>query len=386
MQRAKRAAPDDDGHGGQRSRDAGPSPPRPAASDGPGDAVDDASVLEVGPVPVSDADGADEVGPMPVRRAPGAAPSMHVRQLLLDVLPDGAQYERSYMHRDTVSHVVVIRPTDFIVTASVDGHVKFWKKQDEGIEFVKHFRAHLGAVAGLAASADGLLLCSAGDDRALKVFDVINFDMINMMRLSFEPGVCEWLHAPHAPQARVAVADRASARIVVMDAHGSGAALAEVSCHRRPVVAIALNGVAGVAISADEGGVLQYWDAETYAFPEDDRIAFRFITDTDLFALARLKARPCSIALSPDGAYFVVTASDRHVRVFQFATGKLSRVLDETLEVRDSAKASGRSGVGPTGASPWRRYAHRLIRGTVCCPGLPLPSPPPPISFRRIQS
>ena len=36
--------------------------------------------------------------------------------------------------------------TDFIITASVDGHVKFWKKQEEGIEFVKHFRAHLGIV------------------------------------------------------------------------------------------------------------------------------------------------------------------------------------------------------------------------------------------------
>jgi hypothetical protein len=34
--------------------------------------------------------------------------------------------------------------SDFIITASVDGHVKFWKKQEEGIEFVKHFRAHLG--------------------------------------------------------------------------------------------------------------------------------------------------------------------------------------------------------------------------------------------------
>ncbi len=35
--------------------------------------------------------------------------------------------------------------TDFIITASCDGHVKFWKKKDEeGIEFVKHFRSHMG--------------------------------------------------------------------------------------------------------------------------------------------------------------------------------------------------------------------------------------------------
>jgi hypothetical protein len=34
--------------------------------------------------------------------------------------------------------------TDFVITASADGHVKFWKKGDDGIEFVKHFRTHLG--------------------------------------------------------------------------------------------------------------------------------------------------------------------------------------------------------------------------------------------------
>lgn len=35
--------------------------------------------------------------------------------------------------------------TGFIITASCDGHVKFWKKCEEaGIEFVKHFRSHLG--------------------------------------------------------------------------------------------------------------------------------------------------------------------------------------------------------------------------------------------------
>jgi len=37
--------------------------------------------------------------------------------------------------------------SDFIVTASCDGHVKFWKKkEEEGIEFVKHFRSHLGNI------------------------------------------------------------------------------------------------------------------------------------------------------------------------------------------------------------------------------------------------
>jgi len=46
-----------------------------------------------------------------------------------------------------------------------------------------YFRAHLGAITYMAASYNGELLCTVSDDQALKVFDVINFDMINMIKL-----------------------------------------------------------------------------------------------------------------------------------------------------------------------------------------------------------
>lgn len=67
---------------------------------------------------------------------------LEYEKLYLENLPDAECYEKSYMHRDVVTHVVVTK-TDFIVTASVDGHLKFWKKMEDGIEFVKHFRSHL---------------------------------------------------------------------------------------------------------------------------------------------------------------------------------------------------------------------------------------------------
>lgn len=67
---------------------------------------------------------------------------LEYEKLYLENLPDAECYEKSYMHRDLVTHVVVTK-TDFIVTASVDGHLKFWKKMEDGIEFVKHFRSHL---------------------------------------------------------------------------------------------------------------------------------------------------------------------------------------------------------------------------------------------------
>lgn len=38
-------------------------------------------------------------------------------------------------------------------------------------------------IEGASVSADGALFCSVGDDQAMKVFDVVNFDMINMLKL-----------------------------------------------------------------------------------------------------------------------------------------------------------------------------------------------------------
>jgi len=80
------------------------------------------------------------------------------------------------MHKDQLTHAVMTPHTDFLITAGVDGVVKFWKKggRSEGVEFVKEFRVHGGAAAGeeeedgmggvrhVAVSADGRSFASAG--------------------------------------------------------------------------------------------------------------------------------------------------------------------------------------------------------------------------------
>ena len=73
------------------------------------------------------------------------------------------------------SYFAFIYRTDFLITTSIDGHLKLWKKQEIGIEFVKHYRAHLAQVVGATASADGTLYASISEDSTAKVFDVINF-------------------------------------------------------------------------------------------------------------------------------------------------------------------------------------------------------------------
>lgn len=64
---------------------------------------------------------------------------------------------------------------DFIVTTSVDGHLKFWKKTASGIEFVKHYKSHLSSIVDISLSADSELLTTISDDMSLKVYDITNF-------------------------------------------------------------------------------------------------------------------------------------------------------------------------------------------------------------------
>ncbi|KAK7244925.1 hypothetical protein RIF29_39754 [Crotalaria pallida] len=50
-------------------------------------------------------------------------------------------------------------------------HLKFWKKNPIGIEFAKHFKAHLGPIEGLAVSGDGLLFTTISDDSSVHIYD-----------------------------------------------------------------------------------------------------------------------------------------------------------------------------------------------------------------------
>jgi len=77
-----------------------------------------------------------------------------------------------YLYVDELSR------TDFIITCSCDGHIKFWKKQETGIEFVKHFRGHLGNIQDISINVSGTLLCTLSNDKSLKVFDVVNFGIL----------------------------------------------------------------------------------------------------------------------------------------------------------------------------------------------------------------
>jgi len=113
-------------------------------------------------------------------------------RILESRLPCAAMYEKSYMHRTELSHIAVTK-TDFVITASTDGVVKFWKKTSPGIEFVKTYRAHMGPLTGLSVSFSGdvAVTSGSGEDKTLRLFDVETYDMTQMIDLPYTPSaVC----------------------------------------------------------------------------------------------------------------------------------------------------------------------------------------------------
>jgi len=283
-----------------------------------------------------DAESDDEwIGPKPEEAVEQKKKKIKVlehEQMYLDNLPCAEYYEKSYMHRDAVSHVIVTK-TEFIVTGSCDGHIKFWKKQEEGVEFVKHFHAHMGNVQHMSANTSGSRLVSISNDKSLKVFDVDNFDMITMMKLDYVPGTCEWIHRPSDPQHTVAVSDSSSNKIHIYDAHGTNVPLHTLdSLHTKPVTIIKFNLVYDVVISVDELGMIEYWCGPKNDYKTPEYVDFDSKLDTDLFEFVKNKTICKSLAVSPNGEQFATLSTDRKVRVFKFLSGKLTRVFDESLQ------------------------------------------------------
>lgn len=96
-------------------------------------------------------------------------------KLYLSALPSAARYSKSLMHRDNLAFVTMTPSSDFLITTSIDGVVKFWKKADVGTEFVKMFRAHSGEITSVSVSSDGRCFATAGVDKKIAIFDVETF-------------------------------------------------------------------------------------------------------------------------------------------------------------------------------------------------------------------
>lgn len=259
-------------------------------------------------------------------------------------LPGSGLYEQSYMHRDVITHIVVARGSDFILTASIDGQVKFWKKTIKSIEFIKTFQAHRKRITALSVSPDDQRFCTTSSDQRLKIFDILHFDMTNILDLHYVPSNALWLN-----DSNIVVSDLCSKHLRVYNANGetsSGTNNEEhASClkvladiHSSPLTCMVLNTRFDTVISIDLKGMIEYWNRNEFTMPNYPKdVAFQYKYETDLYELAKKKTTALSVSISPYGDMFAVVCADKHIRIFAFKSGKLIDDINEERSVYEKA-------------------------------------------------
>ncbi|KAF3016859.1 hypothetical protein E8E14_012035 [Neopestalotiopsis sp. 37M] len=286
----------------------------------------------------------DDMGP----QLPSAAAPKKKRRVLpyeklyISALPTAPRYSKSLMHKEQLAFVTVTPLTEFLITSSVDGVVKFWKKVAQGIEFVKEFKAHLGEIRSVSVSQDGRSFATAGADKSVKIFDVFTFDLLAMLTLEYTPKAICWVHKRGASLPILAVSDDEKPLIYVYDGRGENQTPIHTikGLHKSVVSVMAFNDAHDCVVSADEGGMLEYWSpSSNYEKPDN---VFQYKSSTNLFDFKKAKSAPVSLNMSPSGHQFVTYSfPDRKIRVFEFASAKLYRTYDESLQVVEEMQQAG---------------------------------------------
>ncbi|KAI9665021.1 MAG: hypothetical protein M1821_006469 [Bathelium mastoideum] len=311
----------------------------------------DQGAIGNGSTPADDVEDAssddDDIGPA----LPSSAPKKKRRKLPYEklyvaALPSSPRYSKSLMHKEQLSFVTFTPYTSFLITSSTDGAVKFWKKSSGDVEFVKEFRAHNGEIKSVTVSADGRSFASAGADKTIKIFDVASFDLLTILTLEFVPKTVCWVHRRGASLPILAVSSESENSIRIYDGRGeqTGPLHTLAGLHKNPVSIIAFNNEYDCAISADEGGMIEYWRPhDNYEKPDN---VFGMKSSTNLFEFKKAKSVPTSVTISPTGHQFATFSfPDRKIRVFDFPTGKLHRTYDESLAtIQDMQQASTETG------------------------------------------
>ena len=158
-------------------------------------------------------------------------------------------------------------------------------------------------------------------------------DLLAILQLESIPKAICWVHKRGASIPLLAVSSEASSTISIYDGRGDlqSPIHSITSLHKKPVAQIAYNNKYDCAISADDNGMIEYWrPGGTYEKPDN---VFQYKSSTDLFEFKKAKSLPTAITISPSGSQFATfSLPDRKIRLFDFATGKLHRTYDESLQ------------------------------------------------------
>lgn len=278
----------------------------------------------------------------------------------MDNLVLTTKYEKSYMHRGIITHLISLEKTNFIITISDDGIVKMWKKLYLGIEFQKQFKAHNGSISGVSTTNDGLFAVTCSDkDRLLKTFDVVNTDLINFIKLSFQPNVCSFISKPNDPELLVLINEKGTGNFHLINSCSTNNSnnkneqvqiLKTIKLHESNVIVTDIRFIQSLntIISTDKSGNIEVWDCslinnhqkivkaedkieiiEELEYPKF--VSYKIKSLTDYYSLNETNYA-INISLSKTFKYFALFCADKNIRIFSLKTGLLKYQYDESLE------------------------------------------------------
>ena len=272
--------------------------------------------------------------------------------LSLNYLPMTNSYSKSYLQSDIIDNIYCTNKTDFIFTTSYDGVIQFWKKVPRGIEFVKKFNAHQNRISGASINKEGNLICTCSHkDLFIKIFDIINFYLLDYISLKFYPFLCEFIIADNKSINNIlALSEKDKGIIHILDINKKKE-ISLVTIHDNSIITnIKFNFKYNICLSTSNTGLIEYWSKSTsnnhintnnFVFGKEDNneiiedkikfdfpqhsIKFKFKSQTDLFKLYdKTKKNPIiNLTLSQKYNLFGIIDKLCNIYIFNFLSGKI---------------------------------------------------------------
>ena len=294
-----------------------------------------------------------------------------------------AHYEISYMHRDVVTRIVYAHAHGYVLTASNDGVVKFWKRvthregvpatpinkkdivPNKGLEFIKSYTAHTRSVLCLILDHAQDTGASIGKDNAIQLYDVSTFDVktridCKNLNLGYHAAFCSREQSLLAVSSRKIANHSDGCAIYLFNIlKASSIPIQIITLHAAPITTLEYSFVNNCAISTDLKGTIEIWDCTIQytnnqnindahhhdhdAEPQikvghapseqNNYISWTNKMSTSLYDFMKRKAIPISLAIAPNGYTFCIMGNDAKLCVFNYKTGKLKATYDETDEM-----------------------------------------------------
>ena len=165
----------------------------------------------------------------------------------------------------------------------------------------------------------------------MKIFDVVNFDLMHLIKLKFAPDLCEYIHKSSSFSSILAISQHNQPIIhLIKSETPEGQVLKTIKdMHFGVISSIKFVGELGVVISTDTKGMVEVWDPETLEIGVG--LGYELVSETDFMQLAKNRTYALSCAVSNSGELVAMYCRDRKIRIFNVRTGKLIRMTDDSL-------------------------------------------------------